>query len=167
MGYLSLALHVLFTCSLIYIGVDSRALILSFGLYSPALLFLVPPVLPALAFEKSSNWFSGPLTYPTMWGFVLLFCASLLPCLHTYFWTARRHSRSPCVFPVPTLHCLSSERCFLFLDNDFWNQDLGTRCLGWILNTLYLPIISLPALIPKVHEHQTRTRSVLVTGCLH
>lgn len=59
--------------------------------------------------------------------------------------------RSPCVFSAPSLHNLSAKLCCLLLDNDIRNQDLGTRCLKWIL---YL-LVSLPALIPMRHGHQT------------
>lgn len=54
--------------------------------YSPGRLLWVSPVLPALAFEKSPNWFLCPLTYPNMWGFV--FCCFvfgwLLVCTLTF-----------------------------------------------------------------------------------
>lgn len=55
------------------------------------------------------------------------------------------------MFSAPTLHNLSAEFCFLLLDNDIRNQDLGTRYLEWIL---YL-LLTLPALIPMCHGHQT------------
>lgn len=60
-------------------------------------------------------------------------------------------SRSPCVFSAPSLHNLSAKLCFLLLDSDIRNQDLGTRCLEWILYLLVSP----PALIPMRHGHQT------------